>query len=201
MPMKPLICFEKNLNWLKDSQDPILDPIKIKFLPFIIFFMVVLTCLVHKLIFPSMNLPEDLPWPEYSSARNPSLCDLGERETPFLVALKKFNSLASSQTKIPMVRSCTYETNVRFDLMKGKKSLHSVHKLRMNDFRIKLHVIPWARFHSTKFERLSISWDVVNVFIFCLASFFLRKCIFLCTFWALQCCLEQLNHMQALWIA
>ena len=55
-------------------------------------------------------------------AKNPSLCDLGERETPFLVALKKFNSLALSQTKIPMVRSCTYETNVRADLMKGKKS-------------------------------------------------------------------------------
>ena len=59
-------------------------------------------------------------------ARNPSLCDLGERETPFLVALKKFNSLALSQTKIPMVRSCTYETNVRADLMKGKKCYTTV---------------------------------------------------------------------------
>ena len=55
-------------------------------------------------------------------AKNPSLCDLGERETPFLVALRKFSSLALSQTKIPMARSCTYKTNVREDSAKGKKA-------------------------------------------------------------------------------
>ena len=56
-------------------------------------------------------------------AKNPSLCDLGERETPFLVALRKFSSLASSQTKIPMARSCiSYETNGNQDLVKGKYS-------------------------------------------------------------------------------
>ena len=56
-------------------------------------------------------------------SKNPSLCDLGERETPFLVALRKFSSLASSQTKIPMARSCiSYETNGNQDLVKGKYS-------------------------------------------------------------------------------
>ena len=56
-------------------------------------------------------------------AKNPSLCDLGERETPFLVALRKFSSLALSQTKIPVARS---STNVREDSVKGKNSSTTV---------------------------------------------------------------------------
>lgn len=54
--------------------------------------------------------------------KNPSLCDLGERETPFLVALRKFSSLASSQTKIPTARSWIYETNGNQDSLKGNCS-------------------------------------------------------------------------------
>ena len=54
-------------------------------------------------------------------SKNPSLCDLGERETPFLVALRKFSSLASSQAKIPMTRGYIYETSERQDSVKGEK--------------------------------------------------------------------------------
>ena len=59
-------------------------------------------------------------------AQDPSLGDLGERETPFLVALRKFSSLALSQTKIPMATSCPYKTNVREDPMNGKKLVPSI---------------------------------------------------------------------------
>jgi len=60
-------------------------------------------------------------------AKNPSLCDLGERETPFLVAFRKFSSLALSQSKIPVATSCTYEKNgMRGASVKGKNSCTSI---------------------------------------------------------------------------
>ena len=44
---------------------------------------------------------------------NSILYDVGERETPFSVALKKFSSLVSSQTKITMAEGWIYETKGR----------------------------------------------------------------------------------------
>ena len=61
------------LNKIKEIQDPMLDPTKIKLLFFTIFFIDFFTSSTQALIFPLVNLPEDFPCPEYSIARKPSL--------------------------------------------------------------------------------------------------------------------------------
>ena len=66
MPKKPLICFLKNLNWFNEIHAPILEPTRIILFALTIFLINKLVSLVHFETFPSVNLPDDLPWPEYS---------------------------------------------------------------------------------------------------------------------------------------
>ena len=71
IPINPLICFLKYPNCFVEIQEPMLEPTNIKLFFLIIFFITTLTWLLHLLIFPSVNLPEDLPCPEYSIAKKP----------------------------------------------------------------------------------------------------------------------------------
>ena len=92
MPINPLICFEKNLNWFVDIQEPILEPTNIKSFFFTNFFMTNLVSSVHLLIFPLVNSPDDFPCPEYSTAKNPILF--------FLQKLKKALGFSPSTSDI-----------------------------------------------------------------------------------------------------
>lgn len=47
--------------------------------------------------------------PAMMALKNSRLCDFGERETPFEEALRKFSTLALSQTTIPLVRGSAYD--------------------------------------------------------------------------------------------
>ena len=57
-------------NKFKDIQLPILEPIKINFFFFFNFELInSFASFVHLVIFPLVNSPADLPWPEYSNLR------------------------------------------------------------------------------------------------------------------------------------
>ncbi len=49
-----------------------LEPIRIKFFFLIILLIDSFASLVHLVILPLVNLPDDFPWPEYSIARKPN---------------------------------------------------------------------------------------------------------------------------------
>ena len=59
-----------------------LEPINIILFFLTIFLISFEVSFVHLVIFPSINFPDDFPWPEYSNAKKPKLF--------FLQILKKF---------------------------------------------------------------------------------------------------------------
>ena len=99
IPINPFICFEKNLNWFVDIQEPILEPINIKSFFLTNFLIANLVSLVHLLIFPLVNSPDDFPCPEYSTAKNPILF--------FLQKLKKVLGFSPSTSDINPCRKTT----------------------------------------------------------------------------------------------
>ena len=50
-----------------------LDPIIVKLFFFTYFFIKIDVSLLHLVIFPFINFPDDFPWPEYSSAKKLNL--------------------------------------------------------------------------------------------------------------------------------
>ena len=73
IPKKPIIRFLKISNCFKEIQAPILEPTNIRLLPLVFFLINFEVCSLHFEIFPSINFSEDLPCPEYSSAKKLTL--------------------------------------------------------------------------------------------------------------------------------
>ena len=69
MPIKPLTFFWNFLIKFKAIQEPILDPIIIKFKSLNLDLITLYASFVQLEIFPSVNFPYDFPCPEYSSAK------------------------------------------------------------------------------------------------------------------------------------
>ena len=57
---------------MSDNHAPILDPTNIKLFFPTIFFIIIFASLLQVLIFPFLNIPDDLQWPEYSNDKKPN---------------------------------------------------------------------------------------------------------------------------------